>query len=292
MTTACVVVAFHRPALLAGLVDSLRGQTVAVVNVGDDPAVDAVARRAGARIVVVPGNPGYAAAVNAGVRAVAEHADVVVFMNDDVLVTADTVAQLARAVTTGNADAAVPALLDAGGVAERTIAALPTPGRLAGEWALLPDAPVRFLKRVVPAQKWRTPVGPEHIDAAAATIVAARTDLLLSEPLPENYFLYWEESEWFWRLRERGARVVYRPELNAVHRGGRADVRPEKSRLLARNAVVCVRRTQGRAAALLAVPIVVVWNLRLFAVSVLRRRHVAARWAGLVAACGSWRAAT
>ena len=31
--------------------------------------------------------------------------------------------------------------------------------------------------------------------------------------LEEEYFLYWEESEWFWRLRERGAVVEYRPEI-------------------------------------------------------------------------------
>jgi GT2 family glycosyltransferase len=285
-----VVVAFHRPAALQALLAGLEGMDVVVVNVQADPEVSRAAARQDVRVIDIDGNPGYAAAVNAGSRVVDDDRDVVVFMNDDVLISAEAVELLAAAVAAGEADVAVPALVDEAGVPERTIAGLPTPRRLAGEWALLPDAPVRGLRGVVPVQKWRSPSQPERIDAAAATVVATRRDLLLAQPLPETYFLYWEECEWFWHLRERGARVLYRPDIVASHRGGRVDVRPEKSRLLARNAVVCVRRTQGRMAAAIAVPIVVLWNARLLLVALVRRRFVAARWAGLMAACGSWSA--
>ncbi len=288
---ACVIVAFHRPVALAGLLEELRDQSVVVVNVEADTDVAAVADRAGAPVVTLPGNPGYAAAVNAGARALSGGNDVVVFMNDDVSVSGPVVDALAAAISVGQADVVIPALLDGDGVPERTIAALPTPKSLAIEWALLPDRPVSRLRRFARVQKWRSPTGPEPIDAAAATVVAVWADLLAAEPLPESYFLYWEESEWFWRLRQRQARVLYRPDLVAGHTGGRADVRPEKSRLLARNAVRCVRRTQGRGAALAAVPIVIAWNLRLLAVALIRRHRVGARWAGVVAACGSWSAA-
>ena len=48
--------------------------------------------------------------------------------------------------------------------------------------------------------------------------------------------------------------VELHPDAVCVHDGGRDDVRPDKSRLLARNAVRCIRRTQGRRSAALAVP--------------------------------------
>lgn len=282
MSVAAVVIAFHRPESLRVLLADLAGIDVVVVNIDNDAAVAAVANDAGAAVVAVAGNPGYAAGVNRG--AAATDADVVVFMNDDLRMSAAALRALADTVAAGGADVALPALL-ADGAPERTIAALPTPARLAIEWAVLPDRPLFSLGRV---EKWRTPTGPEQVDAAAATVVAVRAELLRDEPLPETYFLYWEESEWFWRLRDRGARVVYRPDVVVEHRGGRGDIRPEKSALLARNAVLCVRRTQGRVAAALAVPVVVLWNLRLFVTALARRRHVRARWAGLRAALGSW----
>jgi GT2 family glycosyltransferase len=140
-------------------------------------------------------------------------------------------------------------------------------------------------------EKWRRPRHTERVRAGTAATVAVRTDLLRDAPLPEEYFLYWEEIEWFWRLRELGAYVVLVPEVTVVHDGGRDDIRPEKSRLLARNAVRCVRRTQGVRAALAAYAVVVLWNLRLLVGDVVRakpRGRLAARFAGLQAALGSW----
>jgi hypothetical protein len=90
--------------------------------------------------------------------------------------------------------------------------------------------------------------------------------------------------------------VQYRPESTCVHVGGRDDVREEKSRLLARNAVRCVRVTQGRGAAALAWLVVIGWNLRLVVMDALRavrrpgpgaRARLRARTAGLAAACSS-----
>jgi GT2 family glycosyltransferase len=134
----------------------------------------------------------------------------------------------------------------------------------------------------------------ETVPAATAALVAARTDLLRSVPLPEAYFLYWEEIDWAWRLRGVGASLALVPGATAVHTGGRDDVRPEKQRLLARNAVRCVALTQGRVRACMAWPIVVAWQARLLAVDVVlprpeRRARIGARAAGVRAALGAWR---
>jgi GT2 family glycosyltransferase len=220
-------------------------------------------------------------------------APIVVFANDDVSADASTVLRLADAVESGVADVAVPRVFTPDGSVEPTIAPLPTPFRIALEWLLLPDkAPRKARAPRDLVQKWRRPFAVEGIDAAAAIMVAAKRTLLQREPLPDAYFLYWEESEWFWRLHSAGVRVAYLPDVHVTHAAGRADVRTDKSRLLARNAVRCVRRTQGRGAAARAWPIVVLWQTRLVLTSILRPgRHamLPARRAGLRAALSAWR---
>ena len=291
---SCVIAAFHRPNPLARLLDLLRHPLieVIVVNIGDDPEIAALA---GPRVVGLPGNPGYAVAVNLGVRAASSQ--VVVFMNDDVEIDADRILRLVAPVREGLADVNLPCVVDAEGSREPTIAALVTPASLVKEWLLLPDHPNMLGPWFRGTQKWRAPAQMERIDAGAATVVATTTKLLLEEPLPEEYFLYFEESEWFWRLHRRGWRVMYDPGVSARHTGGRDDVRAIKSRLLARNAVRCVRRTQGRGSASIAWPVVVLWNLRLVIVDQIRSwvgsevaaARVPARHQGLRAAVGAWR---
>jgi GT2 family glycosyltransferase len=296
----CVVVAFHDPLSITGLVAALTGPglEVVVVNVEADEDVQRSIQGTGAVNVPMHRNLGYAAAVNEGARY--GSAPVVIFMNDDVLLNRETALSLAAIVASAEADVVVPAVKTTEGRWERTIAALPTPRSLMWEWMFLPDQPVRWMSGLARPEKWRTPTGPERVDAAAAVVVGVGADLLREVPMPENYFLYWEESEWFWILHRRGAKVQYRPELVATHAGGRADVRSEKSRLLARNAIRCVRRTQGRYAALSAVPIVALWNLRLAALAAFRalirpgqdaREVLRARLAGLGVALGNAREA-
>src|SRR5438132_410075 len=86
---------------------------------------------------------------------------------------------------------------------------------------LLPDRRMRRIARRLHVEKWRDPIGAERIDAASAAVVATRRSLLTEVPLPEQYFMYWEESEWFWRLHRRGAVVQVRPEVVCRHDGGR-----------------------------------------------------------------------
>jgi GT2 family glycosyltransferase len=285
----CVIVAFHRPESLSALVERLTHPDIEliVVNVEDDAANR---RTRGAVVVPVADNVGYAAAVNLGVTHA--HSAVVVFCNDDLVADAQAVLALAGMVDDGSATVVVPRVLTPEGATEPTIAPLPTPLRLALEWLCLPDRRPARLRTGRIVQKWRRPDTMERIDAAAAVMVAAPRALLESEPLPEAYFLYWEESEWFLRLHRRGTRVAYVPSITVTHGAGRSDVRPDKSRLLARNAVRCVGRTQGRLAAALAWPVVILWQLRLVLTSRLRpggRPLRRARHAGLRAALAAWR---
>ncbi len=288
---SCVVVAFHRPAQLAELLSAIETDNLEriVVNVDADPEVRAAAAARGAVSFDLTGNPGYGAAVNFGVTRA--HGDIIVFKNDDLVIGASDVHRLVSAAQGGDGRVVVPRLVHPDGSTERTIAALPTPSSLALEWMLLPDAPVPVIARCLHPQKWRAPAFREPIQAAMAAVVAAPRDVLLQEPIPEAYFMYWEEMEWFWRLAARRVPVVYEPSATAVHGGGREEVGANKSRLLARNAVRCVRRTQGSTQAALAWIVVIAWNLRLVVVDAGRalraepaRARLGARVAGLAAA--------
>jgi hypothetical protein len=285
---AVVVVAFHRPDALERLLAALGPAISAVVVVVEgDSQVRAVAARAGADVVDLPGNPGFAAAVNAGVAAT--DGDVVAVLNDDIVVAGADLDALAVQLEATGAAVVAPILVDGTGAVDSAAVALPTPGRLLLEWALLPDRPVPWLRRLA-VVKWRRPEAPTTVQAAAGTVFVCRRDVLVAEPLPTGYFLYWEELDWFWRLHRAGRRVVLDPTVTVTHAGGRADVRPAKSRLLARNAVRCVRRTQGRPAALAAWPIVVLWQMRLLLVDLLRAPgRLPARLAGVAAAVAGLR---
>ena len=160
---------------------------------------------------------------------------------------------------------------------------MPTPRSRAKAGGVRPDRRKPYVEHGVHCEKWRRPDQRERIRAAAASLVVTRRDLMMQRPLPEDYFLYWEESDWFFRLAQDNATVMYVPEAKCQHVGGRGDVRPDKSRLLARNAVRCVRRTQGRWSALFAWPIVIAWNARLVVTRLRRPRLLRERAAGPVA---------
>jgi GT2 family glycosyltransferase len=268
---ACVIVGFHRPDLLSRLLSTLADPRIEiiVVNMEDDPAIRQLP---GAEVIAVPTNVGYAAGVNLGARKVT--ADVMVFMNDDVAVTAADVLAMGERVWSGSADVVVP-------LVENTH----------GELELAEKPPYRLAARMQ-LRNHPVPVAPLAIDAAWAVVVALRTEVMRSVPMPEDYFLYWEELEWFHGVRNRGLRVELLPSVRITHFGGLIVERPDKSRLMARNAVRCVRRVRGRGAALRAWPHVVGWQTRLLLSGLVRRadRHtVRSHAAGVGAAVKAWR---
>jgi GT2 family glycosyltransferase len=268
MRVSCVVVGFHRPEQITRLLRGLQDPRfeVIVVNVEDD------ARLRGLdcdRVVPTCHNRGYAAGVNAGVTV--STGDVVVFMNDDVETTVPDVLRLADRIVHGHADVSIPLVLDRN-----------------GKFELGNRLPLGLARRML-LNGGAIPEHPLPVDAAWAPMVAVRRDLIAAIPVPEDYFMYWEEFDWFHQLRATGVRIEVNPSARIRHDGSAH--RPEKSRLLARNAVRCVRRIRGRRAALRAWPVVVMWQLQQLAVTVLNRHGRAplvAHAAGFVAALAAW----
>jgi N-acetylglucosaminyl-diphospho-decaprenol L-rhamnosyltransferase len=295
-----VVVAYHREGALARLLDSALGQAarIVVVNVGNDTAIAEVAAGRGVDVLPLDANPGYAAAVNVGAAAV--DTEMVAFANDDLELAPGCLAALVAELRNG-ADVVVPRLYRPDGRIEASIARLITPAALFGEWVLLPDDPPgllpSWLRALLSVQKWRRPEKAVPVAAAEAALVATRTAVLARFPLPEEYFLYWEEHEWFHRLRREGLRVVYVPGARATHSGW-DELGTAKAQLLASNATRCLARTGGRFAAVCGWPVVVAWWVRLWVVDALRtvlrpsasnRARLQTRAAGVMAALGGWR---
>ncbi len=260
---SCVIIAYHRPAPLGRLLRTLAHDDIqiVIVNIEDDARIRSFA---GADIIPVATNVGYAAGVNIGV----EHSagDVVVFMNDDIEASSESIIALAKRIRDGHVDVTVPLVEDS-----------------SGEPWLMKHPPFRLVQRV-PLKHRTLSERPQRIDAAWGAIVAARAEVIRAAPLPEEYFLYWEEIEWFYRLRQRDVRVEFLPAVRVRHLGGDQFVRPDKSRLIARNAVRLVRRTRGRGAALRVWPYVIAWQVRLLLTSIVHRDGIDAlrgHWAGV-----------
>jgi len=59
------------------------------------------------------------------------------------------------------------------------------------------------------------------VDWVPGTFVAVRRELVDDVgPVPEEFFVYGEDIEWFWRARGKGWRVAYLPGLGVVHEEG------------------------------------------------------------------------
>jgi len=62
---------------------------------------------------------------------------------------------------------------------------------------------------------------PFDVEAVRGAALFLRTDLLRRVgPLPEAYFFFLEETDWCWRVRAEGLRVVQLPAARVVHHSG------------------------------------------------------------------------
>ncbi len=89
MTVAAVIPHWNRRDLLANLLENLRGQTrpfdeVIVVDNGSTDGSAEMAERAGARVLRLGSNLGFAAAVNRGIQALNPDTDWIAILNNDV----------------------------------------------------------------------------------------------------------------------------------------------------------------------------------------------------------------
>lgn len=215
LTLACLE-SLDREVRGKGAAGGLGIQVIVVDNGSTDGTVAAVAARfPWVRVVALPRNVGFARGCNAGLReASGRHA---LLLNNDTVVHPD-VLERCVAHLDAHPDVGVvgPQLLHEDGRLQNSVHAAPG---LATE--LLPKGLLEWiLPRRYPSKRRRLD-GPTDVDAVLGACLFVRGEALARVGgLPEEYFLFLEETDWCWSIREAGFRVVHLPDVTLTHLSG------------------------------------------------------------------------
>ena len=219
MTPFSIVVVLHDsagplPALLGSLGRLPSPPQLIVVDTASSDEGPALARAAGAEVVVLGDNPGFGAANNVGVKR-AEH-PVTVLLNPDCELLDGSLALLAERAAGG--ELWVPRLLNPDGSLQRSAYPLPgTVGALLPAILHPPILPEPLLERVEPFRSERA----RSVGWAIAACVAARTETLRRlGPFDPGQFMFYEDMDLCLRARAAGIPTVFEPAVRIRHIGG------------------------------------------------------------------------
>jgi hypothetical protein len=197
-----------------------RYETVVVDHGSTDGTLDLVRERFPGVRIVEQENRGLAAGWNRGIRETS--APFVVVLNADAWPVDDAAEHLvAFAEEHERAGFVAPRLLNPDGTLQPSVRAFPTPWRLATEYL--------FLRKLAPRSRALNAfygAGFRHdevreIDfAKAAGFLLRRTAFDEVGPFDEEFFLFSEETDWCYRLREAGWKSYFYPGAEIVHVGG------------------------------------------------------------------------
>jgi len=234
---------FRREAGAAGV----EAEVVAVEQ-SEDP--DEVRRVADAVVDVLLERPnrGYAAGLNAGVAEAG--GEVLLLANPDIRFFDGSVGALMAAVDEGFDVVGPRFVWDADGMVLLPPAEDPSPSAELGRglrrrwrWAWS-----RGLSRCL-EETWREWTAEETLavnSLRGALLAAPRGVLDRFGPFDEGYFLYYEETEWLWRARRRGARLGLATGARVQHRWGHAtQTRSDAVELEERSRQRFLRRNHG-----------------------------------------------
>lgn len=255
---ALVVVTYNSRDLIDGFlqalpaaVEDLDVQLVAVDNASTDGSAPALSSAApDATVLRLDENRGYAAGLNAGIRAAAG-ADAVLVLNPDIRLGPGSLRRLLDAAAEPGVGIAVPRMVDPGGELFPSLRRDPAVHRALGEALLGGDRAGRLHgwgEMVTDPAAYERPVRADWAVGAAMLITRACLDAV--GDWDESLFLYSEETDYCLRARERGFAVLYEPGAQVVHIGGEAHVSPRLWALLTVNRVRLYRRRHGRLRAL------------------------------------------
>ncbi len=202
-----------------GAAPGLELEEIVVDNGATEATAAALALHApGARVIGEPANRGFAAGVNAGVRAAT--AERLFILNSDAFCQGDALARLvAHLDAHPRAGLVAPRLTgEDGGLQVNAYRRLPNLVTLFFDFA----APLHVLghtrlhPHALPPARFRGAAGPvAHVMGAAMLVRRAAYDA--AGPLDEGFFLYLEETEWQRRLARAGWEIHLEPAAHLVH---------------------------------------------------------------------------
>jgi GT2 family glycosyltransferase len=221
-----VIVNWNARELLLGCLASLEREVRSRTDAGrietetlvvDQASVDgsAAAARAAfpwAELIELPGNLGFAAGNNVGLRrAKGRHC---VLLNNDTVVLHDGLERCVRHLD-AHPDVGVvgPQLLNPDGSKQSSIHVTPNfVTELVPKGLLELLFPWRF-----PSKRYEHP-GPISVEAVLGACLFVRREVLEDVgPMPEDYFFFLEETDWCLRIRRAGWKVVHVPDARVVH---------------------------------------------------------------------------
>ena len=225
---SAVIVHYKTPEDTTEAADALArtapGAEILVVdNASEDRIADLLtARVPRARLLREPANRGYGAACNRGARESAR--PYLLFLNSDARVRPEAVARLEAALDSDpGAAAAGPRLIGEDGTPKGSIRRLPTPWRIFCEstgLAFLAGGR-RPLAGHTAAREDHSTLRPVEALMGAALMVR-RSAIEELGGFDESFFLYAEETDLMKRWRDAGRRLLFVPEAQVVHTGGRS----------------------------------------------------------------------
>jgi len=201
--------------------ESLPGIERIVVDHGSsDGTLDLIRERFPDVRVIEQENRGYGAGLNAGF--LVSSPDYWLVINSDAWVVADAVGRLVAFAET-NPDAAVvaPRLRNPDGSLQRSVRGFPTLWRLATEYF--------FLRKLAPHSRALNAFYAgdfDHDEARSVDWVMGSCFLVRRAAadavglFDEEFFLFSEETDWFYRFHEAGWSIWFTPDAEAVHVGG------------------------------------------------------------------------
>jgi GT2 family glycosyltransferase len=224
-----VVPARNAAPTLARALESLRAQeldapyeVVVVDNGSSDGSADVVRELLPGATVIEQENVGLAAGWNRGLAAAGGR--YVLILNSDAWLTDGSLRRLVRFADERPEAAVVgPRLLNPDGTLQRSVRGFPTVWRLATEYL--------FLRKLAPGTNALNGFyagGFAHDRVREAEFVMGACLLVRREAieevglLDERFFLFSEETDWCYRFRRAGMRVVFFPGAECVHVGGAA----------------------------------------------------------------------
>jgi N-acetylglucosaminyl-diphospho-decaprenol L-rhamnosyltransferase len=216
-----VVVTLNAREYVEACLDSVRDYRTIVVDHGSaDGTLDVVRRRFPDATVLERENRGLAAGWNAGIREASGR--YVLLLNADAWVRRGAVEQMAR-YADSHPDVGIvgPKLLNPDGSLQRSVRGFPTVWRLATEYFFLRKlAPRSGVLNAYYAGGFRHDAVREAEFLMGACLLIRLDAAAEVGPLDEDFFLFNEESDWAYRFRARGWKVVFLPDAEVVHVGG------------------------------------------------------------------------
>jgi GT2 family glycosyltransferase len=218
LTAACLEAIVRATELLAASRTPLARsiETILVDNGSSDGTVDLVrARFPGVEVIALPGNLGFAAGNNVGLRRA--RGRFALLLNSDTKIDPHTL-EYTMSFLQEHPEVGVAGvqLMHPDGRLQNSIHNFPSlVTELVPKWLLEIAWPERF-----PSKRFRHK-GPVDVEAVLGACLFVRREAWERVGLlPEEYFLFLEETDWCWSMREAGFRVVHLPNARLVHHSG------------------------------------------------------------------------